>query len=105
VTTTAQLESLFAALMGAPRLPSAACIGLWALMDDVDRPDDALKICGGCSSLQACHAWASSQPNNSLHGIVGGRIYEWTQTPSRRKSNHQSNERESPCRTPLRSLS
>jgi hypothetical protein len=79
------LECIWAALRGVPRLPGAACRGLYAVMDDVDMPDDALKICAGCSALQACDAWAQSQPENALNGVVGGRVYAWVLHPGLRR--------------------
>lgn len=81
------LDDLIGALRGAPRLPRAACRGLWVLFDDVDDPDDALALCALCPEQTACQQWADTQPDKKLHGVIAGRVYtSASQTSQQRKA-------------------
>jgi len=70
---------LLDALRGAPALPGAACRGRSAEFDTVDtnQAQAAIEVCESCPALHRCRQWADSQPVNALHGVVGGRVYEW----------------------------
>jgi Transcription factor WhiB len=79
----AAYANLLSALHGVPHLPDAACTGRWELMEDVELPDDALEVCAGCPALETCDAWARAQPENSLHGVVGGASISGFRIPAR----------------------
>jgi hypothetical protein len=84
----AQVDAIFSALAGIPRLNGCLCAGdksgIW---DDVSDPVPAIRRClRECKAQQACADWAASQPPNSINGVIGGDVYAWVQTPNRRKS-------------------
>jgi WhiB family transcriptional regulator, redox-sensing transcriptional regulator len=75
------VETLFAALAAAPRLPGAACVGRHELFDlrdgiDPDRAEveaRALAICSACPALADCSAWLASLPARKRPtGVVAG---------------------------------
>jgi hypothetical protein len=58
-----------------PPLRNRACNGAWAIMDDIESPEPAQALCAGCEALEACSAWAHTQPRKTLYGIVAGEVY------------------------------
>jgi hypothetical protein len=83
------LDSFWTSLASTPRLDGPLCRQdptLW----DADTDDDArtaTHIClTACPCLDACRAYADSQPPGSLSGICGGEYRVWTSRRPR-KSN------------------
>ena len=64
-----------------------ACAGESDLFDSIDPRDTALssEICRNCPAYQQCSDWAEAQPLNSLHGFIGGSVYEWVSHESLRR--------------------
>lgn len=77
---------LFAALIGAPSLPGAACAGRWSLFDAPEPgadPDDAayrqqvaLRLCRTCPALTRCAEWVDSLPKSKRPtGVIAGQLH------------------------------
>jgi WhiB family redox-sensing transcriptional regulator len=87
------LDTLLAALVGAPALPGARCRGRHHLFDQAARgenPDtvntrhaQALGLCARCPSLSRCKDWFNALPARERpFGVVAGRV---NQPPARPK--------------------
>jgi hypothetical protein len=72
------VDHIFAALAGIPRLPGARCVGKSDLFDATDCPElaeAALNLCRGCPALAGCAAWFDSLPRRQRPtGVVAGRV-------------------------------
>lgn len=87
---TAQLADLVGTLRTAPVLPGARCRGRSELFDgadglDGDRTRLAAALCQVCPALTACSDWAEQQPENSLEGVIAGRLFTHAAHRSQRK--------------------
>jgi hypothetical protein len=74
------IASLFGAIGNAPNLSGAACVGESDLFDEVDDPscvELACSICARCPAIRPCKEYSDSLPDNSLHGVIGGRLHVW----------------------------
>ncbi|NOR00025.1 hypothetical protein HGK72_08130 [Mycolicibacterium fortuitum] len=79
------IDGLLGALVGAPRLPGARCVGRSKLFDPIETgedPDDALErveaakhICGTCPVQTDCHEWVMSLPRSRRPPGVCGGVY------------------------------
>jgi WhiB family redox-sensing transcriptional regulator len=87
VTTT-----IFGALVGAPLLSGANCLGLWSLFDEPDREDpdrrevvaSAQRLCETCPALTDCGDWYDSlPPSQRPSGVVAGRLRRSTRYPKK----------------------
>jgi len=77
---------LFTALVKAPSMSDAACIGRWHDFDPeaagehptavAQRHTAALRLCDQCRARARCEAWFESLPKTQRpHGVIAGRIY------------------------------
>lgn len=87
---SALLVDLLGSLRAVPALPGARCRGRSELFDgadglDGDRTRVAAALCQVCPALTACGAWAARQPENSLEGVVAGRLFVYAAHRSQRK--------------------
>lgn len=80
------LDGLLGALMGAPRLPGARCIGRHQLFDppgDHEPPEQvaqrhtaAKRLCQSCDALASCEQWLDSLPRTRRPpGVIAGQIH------------------------------
>jgi hypothetical protein len=69
------IDDLYNALAGIPRLPGALCRGEAELFDDFDLPDEALQLCAQCPALTDCARWFDSlRPSQRPHGVIAGTV-------------------------------
>lgn len=74
------LADLVGTLRTVPALPGARCRGRADEFDGDDGPDGertrrAAALCARCPALTACAEWAARQPENSLEGVIAGRLF------------------------------
>lgn len=84
--TTALLTA--ALTVGTPDLSAGLCVGEPDLFepDDPGLADLAVATCLRCPVLDKCRAWTETLPPNDLHGVVGGRLFEWKKPSLLRKA-------------------
>lgn len=84
------LADLVGTLRTVPALPGARCRGRSDLFDsddglDGDRTRLAAALCARCPALTACSAWADRQGENTLDGVVAGRLFVYAAHRSLRR--------------------
>lgn len=74
-------------ITGVPRLPGALCRGRPGLFDggDDESVSQAAAICRRCPELAACSRWVRTLPDNTVHGVVAGRLFTYAGHESLRK--------------------
>ena len=88
----ANAVSIFATLLGIPKLDGANCAGQWSLFDEPERGDparravvdSALRLCATCPALADCAAWYDRLPvDEKPTGVVAGRLRRYAIRPAR----------------------
>lgn len=79
------LDGLLGALMGAPHLPGARCVGRHQLFDPpgdheppervTERHTAATHLCRNCPALASCEQWVDSLPRTRRPPGVTGGVY------------------------------
>ena len=93
---TDDLDGILGALIGAPQLPGAKCVGRHQLFDPpadhepaehvAARHDAAIRLCRSCDALADCESWLDSlTPSRKPPGVTAGRIHIH-RTDKRRKT-------------------
>lgn len=82
--------SIFATLLGIPKLDGANCTGQWSLFDEPERGDparrevvdSALRLCATCPALAPCGTWFDRLPlDERPTGVVAGRLRRYAIRP------------------------
>lgn len=72
------MESIYAALSGAPDLDGARCAGHWDIWDETDDPytiEYAISECLRCEALQRCGEYFDSlTPRRKPTGVVAAKL-------------------------------
>jgi hypothetical protein len=86
------IVSIFATLLGIPKLDGANCAGQWSLFDEPEKKDrdrtdvvdSALRLCELCPALADCADWYDSLPlDERPTGVIAGQFHPFTRRPAR----------------------
>jgi hypothetical protein len=70
-----------------PSMPDAECRDVSpAIMDAVDDPAEALRICARCPELASCRDWLATTGRNTVTGVVAGQVRPFGHIRPRREA-------------------